>query len=491
MVHNHDIEANGASIILAGGEKLPPPTANPNEVDWDGPDDPQNPLNWSVARRAVIVGMAMSIVFSTCLAASAIAPAIPQMMKDFGSDDEEAGTLVVTIEIMGTAVGPLFLAPLSELRGRRIVYNLANLGFCAFTIGCALSPTFGGLIALRFLQGAAASCSINNGGGTIADVVPPHRRGAVMSTFSMAFMLGPVVGPIVGSYLAAAAGWRWVFWLLLICTGTLGIINAIFTKETYAPVLLERKAKRLQKETGNTALYVKGQRQLPFPELMKRSFSRPIRMLLFCPLITGLSCYIAFIYGVCYLLFSTFSRVFEQQYHYKPANLGLAYLGLAVGTFISLLIAGFVSDKTYTFLTKKHGEEKPEYRLRGLLYGIIAIPIGLVMYGWTAEKKVHSAVPIIATAFIGFGNMFTFHPTQTYMIDAYTKYASSAIAASSVLRSLTGALLPLAGIPLYDRLGLGWGNTLLAFLSLAMGVFPIVFNKYGEGIRKKYSIELD
>lgn len=117
---------------------------------------------------------------------------------------------------MGTAVGPLLLAPLSELRGRRIVYNLANLGFCASTVGCALSPTLGGLVALRFLQGAAASCSINNGGGTIADIVPTHRRGAAMSFFSMAFMLGPVIGPVVGSYLAAAAGWRWVFWLLLI-----------------------------------------------------------------------------------------------------------------------------------------------------------------------------------------------------------------------------------------------------------------------------------
>jgi hypothetical protein len=143
-------------------------------------------------------------------------------------------------------------------------------------------------------------------------------------------------------------------------TGTLAIINALFTNETYAPVLLERKAKRLQKETGNTELYAKGQRQLPFPELIKRSFTRPLRMLLFCPLITGLSWYIAFVYGVTYLLFSTFSRVFQEQYHYSSANLGLPYLGLAVGVLISLLIAGFVSDKTYMYLTNKHGEEKPE-----------------------------------------------------------------------------------------------------------------------------------
>lgn len=126
---------------------------------------------------------------------------------------------------MGTAVGPLILAPISEMRGRRIVYNIANLGFCAFSAGCALTPTIAGLVAMRFLQGCAASCSVNNAGGTIADVVPTHRRGAVMSLFSMGFLLGPVIGPIVGSYLASAAGWRWIFWLLLIfvsCTASSG-----------------------------------------------------------------------------------------------------------------------------------------------------------------------------------------------------------------------------------------------------------------------------
>jgi multidrug resistance protein len=117
---------------------------------------------------------------------------------------------------MGTAVGPLILAPISEIRGRCIVYNVANLGFCAFSAGCALTPTIGGLVAMRFLQGCAASCSVNNAGGTIADVVPTHKRGAAMSLFSMGFLFGPVIGPIVGSHLAAAVGWRWIFWLLLI-----------------------------------------------------------------------------------------------------------------------------------------------------------------------------------------------------------------------------------------------------------------------------------
>jgi hypothetical protein len=48
------------------------------------------------------------------------------------------------------------------------------------------------------------------------------------------------------------------------------------------------------------------------------------------------------------------------------------------------------------------------YHLESLIYGSIAIPMGLIVYGWTAEKVLPSVVPIVATGFVGFGVMFTF-----------------------------------------------------------------------------------
>ena len=144
-------------------------------------------------------------------------------------------------------------------------------------------------------------------------------------------------------------------------TGTLGTICAAVYRETYAPVLLELKAKTLRKETGNSALYAKSQRQLPLGVMLKRAIIRPPKLLFLCPLITGLSLYIAAVYGFTYLLFSTFSVVFEEQYHYSGGRLGLAYLGLAGGMILSLGLASIVSDRTFMRLTKKHGEEKPEY----------------------------------------------------------------------------------------------------------------------------------
>jgi hypothetical protein len=73
---------------------------------------------------------------------------------------------------------------------------------------------------------------------------------------------------------------------------------------------------------------------------------------------------------------------------------------------------------------------------------------------------------------------------QTYLVDAFTLYAASAIAANTIIRSLVGALLPLAGPSLYQKLGLGWGNSLLGFIATAMIPIPYLFYKYGERIRK-------
>lgn len=69
-------------------------------------------------------------------------------------------------------------------------------------------------------------------------------------------------------------------------------------------------------------------------------------------------------------------------------------------------------------------------------------------------------------------------------------YAASAIAANTELRSLVGALLPLAGTPMYTTLGLGWGNTLLGFLCILMIPLPVLFYRFGKRLRKMEKFKL-
>lgn len=73
---------------------------------------------------------------------------------------------------------------------------------------------------------------------------------------------------------------------------------------------------------------------------------------------------------------------------------------------------------------------------------------------------------------------------QVYLVDVYTLHSASALAAATVLRSLFGAFLPLAGPPLYEAMGLGWGNSTLGFIAVALIPVPFLFIRYGERIRK-------
>ena len=133
---------------------------------------------------------------------------------------------------------------------------------------------------------------------------------------------------------------------------------------------------------------------------------------------------------------------------------------------------------------------KPEDRLLPVVVGGVAIPIALFVYGWTIEARIHWIVPILATTFLGFGVSATTMPAQTYVVDAYGIYAASAVAAVAVLRCCSGAFLPLAGPAMYARFGIGWGNSFLGFIALALVPAPLLLMRFGERMRKKEQIEV-
>ncbi|KAL9610375.1 MAG: hypothetical protein Q9167_004915 [Letrouitia subvulpina] len=122
---------------------------DPNIVDWDGPDDPENPLNWSVAKKLAAIGIVSMITLLSPLASTVISPAAPEVMKTFHSTNETLGAFVTSVYILGYAFGPLVIAPLSELYGRVGVYNVCNFVFLVFSIACAIANNLSALIVDR------------------------------------------------------------------------------------------------------------------------------------------------------------------------------------------------------------------------------------------------------------------------------------------------------------------------------------------------------
>ncbi|KAI2641563.1 MFS general substrate transporter [Hypomontagnella submonticulosa] len=463
---------------------------DPNIVDWDGPDDPANPLNWSGLKKGLHITYVSLFVLIANLASTMFAPGAGQLAEEFGITSSTVATFTVSIYVLGFMVGPLFLAPLSELYGRLVIYHACNLVYIAFTVGCALSTNTAMFLVFRFIAGCACAGPLTIGGGTIADMMPQDKRGKAMAMFVVGPLLGPSIGPIVGGFVSQDIGWRWTFWIILILSGTLGLASLTFLRESNATVLLQRKTDRLRTETGNNKLTSKLASELSPRELLTRSIVRPAKMAIFSPITLLLSLYGGVLFGLVFLLFTTFPSTFEGQYGFSPSTAGLAYLGLGIGMICGLLLFSVMSDK---LLGQGTGSTvaKPEKRLILMKWFAPITPIGCFIYGWSAYYKTHWIVPEIGTFIIGVGGLFVLLPSQTYLVDAFgPQAAASAMAANVVIRSPFGAFLTFAAPPLYANLGLGWGQSVLGFICLAFTPVPWLFYHYGEYLRTHFTVKL-
>jgi len=188
---------------------------------------------------------------------------------------------------------------MSEVYGRQIVFAV-TYGICTcFALGCTLSRNVGTLLAMRLLGGIFGSTPTVNAGSIIADIFPAADRGLATSLFALAPSLGPCLGPICSGFLAENAGWRWVMGLVTILAGICWVLGVVLVPETYAPVLLRRRAKVLSKRTGKVYMTKADIQSGPikFAKVLKTALTRPLILLTREPIVLILTIYISILYG--------------------------------------------------------------------------------------------------------------------------------------------------------------------------------------------------
>ena len=315
-----------------------------------------------------------------------------------------------------------------------------------------------------------------------------------MSIFAAAPFMGPVLGPITGGFLGVGTGgFVWVMAFMTMFAGVMWLVLTFLVPETYGPVLLRRRAERLTKLTDK--LYVSkidlDQGRPELGKLLKVTLSRPWVLLFMEPIVLLLSIYIAIVYGTLYMLFEGFPVVFQEVRHWNSGVGALPFLSILVGMIFSIIYS-IIDNKRYVKVMEKHkGFAPAEARLPPSIVAGCALPIGLFWFAWTNYPSIHWIVCIIATCPFGFGMVLVFLSLFNYLIDSYTIYAASVLAANSVLRSCFGAAFPLFTSYMYQNLGIHWASSIPAFLSVACLPFPFLFYKYGKTIRVrcKYSAQ--
>ncbi|KAI4198762.1 MAG: hypothetical protein LQ350_005085 [Teloschistes chrysophthalmus] len=461
---------------------------SPFMVSWLD-DDSRNPYNWPIAKRAFIICCISASSLAASLSSSAYTGSTREIVEQFGISTGVA-TLGLSLFVLGFAVGPILFAPLSELYGRQPVFVSTYGALTIFKAGAAGSKNIQTLLVVRFFAGVAGSSPNTNAGAQIADMYGPRLVGLAMSLFVVAPFIGPALGPIIGGYIGENVGWRWVEGFLAAFTGAMWLLGSLSIPETYAPVLLRKRAATLTKLSPNNRIYIsrldveKGRTSIK--EVFRKYLNRPWVLLFLEPIVLSLPIYMAIIYGTLYMFFGAFPIVYQEQRHWSEGLGGLAFIGVGIGMVLRVIYAVPENFRYQRVIARAKGNPvPPEERLRPAMVGTPAIPIALFWFAWTNYPSLPPYASIAAGVPFGFGMVIVYLSITNYLVQSYVIFSASALAANGILRSVFGFAFPLFAAPMYHNLGIHWASCVPAFLALVCVPFPFVLFRYGHVIRRK------
>lgn len=448
------------------------------------PDDKDNPKNWSKAMKWWCTMCVALTCFVVAFCSSVITADIEGVAKEFNVS-EEVALLSITVFVIGFGIGPMVFAPLSEIYGRRVIYASTLFVAVIFIIPCAVAKNVATLMVFRALGGIAFSAPMTLVGGTLADCWKTEERGVPMAAFSAAPFIGPAIGPLVGGYLADAKGWRWLYWIQLILAGVVWVLITFTVPETYAPIILKRRAEKLSKSSGKKFLTEQDLDMRPFSDRLLNFLIRPFQLLFGELIVLLISVYMSVLYGLLYMFFVAYPIIYQKGKGWDAGKTGLMFIPLAVGVLCSSFCAPLVNKHYMTLVRKHNGNPPAEARLIPMMISCWFVPIGLFIFAWTSYPHVSWAGPAFGGFPVGFGFIFLYNAANNYIVDSYQHQAASALAAKTCIRSFWGAATVLFTSQMYDRLGYQWASSLLAFLALACCGIPFLFYFYGAQIRAR------
>lgn len=376
----------------------------------------------TMARHRVLTAAMLGYTTMTAAFGSSIFSAATRAISAEFNVGTTVALLGVSFYVLGFAFGPTLWAPLSELRGRRIPLVVAMFGFSIFNIATAVGKDLQTILISRFFAGFFGAAPLAVVAAIFSDMFDNRTRGIAITIFSMAVFTGPLLAPFIGGFIVDShLGWRWTAYLVAFMGFFAFGLDLLFLEETYPPVILVGKAAELRRRTLNWGIHAKQEEiEVDFRELVTKNFSRPMRLLFTEPIVTSLSVYMAFIYGLLYLFLTAYPFVFQGVHRFSPGVSGLTFFGMIIGQIIAGIVVLLQQPWYQRKLAKNNNMPVPEWRLPSVIAGGAAFAVGLFWFGWSGYRAdVHWIVPTISGLLTGFGLMSIFLQALNYLVDAY------------------------------------------------------------------------
>ena len=376
-------------------------------VDWYTEGDKDNPQNWSTGMKLLASSMIYLYTMAVYMGSSIITSSTEGIMEEFHVGPS-AASLTLALYTLAYGIGPLIFSPLSEIPsiGRNPPYMITMALFVILCVPAALVDNFAGLLVLRFLLGFFGSPCLATGGASLQDMYSLIKLPYVLCIWAFAATCGPALGPLISGFSVAAENWRWSLWEMLWLSGPVFLGMLLFLPETSTANILLRRAQRLRKLTGDSRLKAQSeidQANMKPKDIAFEALVRPIQLMIMDPAIGFTALYVALCYGIYYSFFEAFPLVYVAMYGFNLGELGLTFLSITVG--VILAIACFYAYLWYILEPdiRKNGFGAPEQRLIPALVASFFCPVGLFIFGWTANPDIHWIVSVIGIAIFTIG----------------------------------------------------------------------------------------
>ncbi|KAK8218442.1 major facilitator superfamily domain-containing protein [Phyllosticta capitalensis] len=481
MAADHDVE-NGADHHVQQHQQREASALK--ALDLVKEHDQHHPRFWPTWKRWVIISVYCLLQVFVTLTTTSYVSAETAIQEDFGGSTQVA-TLGQSMFIVGNAVGPAFLGPLSDIGGRKWVYVVSIAIYALLNIATALARNLPMLIVFQFLCGAAGSTALSNVAGTIADLFADADNAAqAMGLFVASANIGASLGSPVGEWLSFynPGSWRWIFWINVIIGGGFSALMTLIP-ETLPRVVIARAAKRGEAVDPDEVAIAETKVNV-FQEI-RFVFTMAIRIMALEPIVTFLAVYNGFAYGLLFLYLDGVFDVFVDNNGLSYIGADLTYLNFVVG--VSIMFC-FLPVQTWFYTRDRErngGKGRPEARFLTSLVCVWGFPISLFWFAFTSDGNTSYWSPIIAGALLGFADPLLYLGMLNYIADAYPNVAASAIAAFLIPSFTLAAAFAHLGIIMFDNLGTTWAMACLAFISLGIVALVYLLYFFGPWLRKR------